>query len=166
MSLTKKFERYIPEEEHYSNVIYLRNVDGDWYKQQANFKNNTLKILYDDDGVITSMHHDVSMLYPEGAYILELDPQTEVDIDIHRVKNGQLFEYQTKNEINALQNEAQKKILLAEAGNIIDTLQDAIDLGLATDEEIEKLKEWKVYRIQLNRIDTSTAPDIEWPVKP
>ncbi|SUC26484.1 Caudovirales tail fibre assembly protein [Providencia rustigianii] len=59
-----------------------------------------------------------------------------------------------------------KKILLAEAGNIIDTLQDAIDLGLATDEEIEKLKEWKVYRIQLNRIDTSTAPDIEWPVKP
>ncbi|MGV2470300.1 tail fiber assembly protein, partial [Bacillus subtilis] len=49
MSLTKKFELYIPEEGHYSNVIYLRNIDGDWYKQQSNFANNSLKVLYDDD---------------------------------------------------------------------------------------------------------------------
>ncbi|ELW5865089.1 tail fiber assembly protein, partial [Escherichia coli] len=25
---------------------------------------------------------------------------------------------------------------------------------------------WKKYRVLLNRVDTSTAPDIEWPVKP
>ncbi|WP_161598542.1 tail fiber assembly protein, partial [Yersinia bercovieri] len=25
---------------------------------------------------------------------------------------------------------------------------------------------WKTYRVLLNRIDTSKAPDIEWPVAP
>ncbi|OKT75363.1 phage tail protein, partial [Escherichia coli] len=26
------------------------------------------------------------------------------------------------------------------------------------------LEAWKKYRVLLNRVDTSTAPDIEWPV--
>ncbi|MEQ5456473.1 tail fiber assembly protein, partial [Escherichia coli] len=25
---------------------------------------------------------------------------------------------------------------------------------------------WKKYRVLLNRVDTSTAPDIEWPTNP
>ncbi|EKS5109754.1 tail fiber assembly protein, partial [Escherichia coli] len=25
---------------------------------------------------------------------------------------------------------------------------------------------WKKYRVLLNRVDTSTAPDIEWPAAP
>ncbi|EOA1639273.1 tail fiber assembly protein, partial [Escherichia coli] len=25
---------------------------------------------------------------------------------------------------------------------------------------------WKKYRVLLNRVDTSTAPDIEWPTSP
>ncbi|EMG9853476.1 tail fiber assembly protein, partial [Escherichia coli] len=28
------------------------------------------------------------------------------------------------------------------------------------------LEAWKKYRVLLNRIDTSTAPDIEWPEIP
>ncbi|WP_265693734.1 tail fiber assembly protein [Providencia rustigianii] len=166
MSLTKKFERYIPNEDHYPNVIYLQNMDGDWYKQQDSFSPETLKILYDDDGIIVSMHHDVSMLYPEGAYILEVEPNTEIDTNIHRVKNGELYMYQTPNEISTLQNERQKKSLLIEAGNIIEPLQDAVDLDIATGEEIKKLKAWKTYRVQLNRVDTSLAADINFPKKP
>lgn len=62
--------------------------------------------------------------------------------------------------------EQQKQLLLAEANNTIVPLQDAVDLDIATNEEIAKLKAWKTYRVYLNRVDTSTAPDIEWPVKP
>ncbi|MBQ0269581.1 tail fiber assembly protein [Providencia huaxiensis] len=62
--------------------------------------------------------------------------------------------------------EQQKQSLLAEANNAIAPLQDAVDLDMATDEEIEKLKAWKKYRVLLNRVDTSTAPDIDWPIKP
>ncbi|ECV9912023.1 tail fiber assembly protein [Salmonella enterica subsp. enterica] len=41
--------------------------------------------------------------------------------------------------------------------------QDAIDLGIATDEEKSQLAEWKKYRVLVNRVDTSN-PD--WPDVP
>lgn len=62
--------------------------------------------------------------------------------------------------------ESKKQSFLAEATDVIAPLQDAVDLDMATDEEYEQLKEWKKYRVLLNRVDTSTAPDIDWPVKP
>lgn len=62
--------------------------------------------------------------------------------------------------------ESKKQSLLVEANNLISPLQDAVDLDMATEEEIALLKEWKKYRVLLNRIDTSLAPDIEWPQKP
>lgn len=62
--------------------------------------------------------------------------------------------------------ELQKQILLSEAAEAIAPLQDAVDLDIATDEEITLLNEWKKYRVLLNRVDTSLAPDIKWPQKP
>lgn len=62
--------------------------------------------------------------------------------------------------------EQTKSSLLAQATMMIDPLQDAVDLDIATDEEIASLKEWKKYRVMVNRVDTSTAPDINWPEKP
>lgn len=44
--------------------------------------------------------------------------------------------------------------------------QDAVDAGIATVEETAALAEWKKYRVLLMRIDTSKAPDIEWPIMP
>ncbi|MBB7113412.1 tail fiber assembly protein, partial [Escherichia coli] len=44
--------------------------------------------------------------------------------------------------------------------------QDAVDLEIATEEETSLLEAWKKYRVLLNRVDTSTAPDIEWPTNP
>lgn len=62
--------------------------------------------------------------------------------------------------------EANKQYLLSEASEAIAPLQDAVDLDMATPEEEALLKSWKKYRVLLNRVDTSTAPDITWPVKP
>jgi len=53
-----------------------------------------------------------------------------------------------------------------EASRIIAPLQDAIDISIATNEEITRLSEWKRYRVELSRIDVSKAPDISWPEKP
>ncbi|HHL1887459.1 TPA: tail fiber assembly protein, partial [Klebsiella pneumoniae] len=39
-------------------------------------------------------------------------------------------------------------------------------LEMATDDEKTRLAAWKKYRVLLNRVDTSTAPDIKWPEKP
>ncbi|EPX8933607.1 tail fiber assembly protein [Morganella morganii] len=62
--------------------------------------------------------------------------------------------------------EARKQYLLSEAAEAIAPLHDAVDLDMATPEEEALLKEWKKYRVLLNRVDTSTAPDIDWPLKP
>ena len=56
-----------------------------------------------------------------------------------------------------------KSDLLAMATIAIAPLQDAIDLGEATDEEITSLKAWKQYRVAVNRVDT-TQPI--WPKQP
>ncbi|MCE9751417.1 tail fiber assembly protein, partial [Escherichia coli] len=37
---------------------------------------------------------------------------------------------------------------------------------LAALPETSLLEAWKKYRVLLNRVDTSTAPDIEWPANP
>lgn len=60
----------------------------------------------------------------------------------------------------------QKQALLIEATNQSTPLQDAVDLGVATDKELMQLNVWKQYRVDLNRVDTSLAPDIDWPEKP
>ncbi|MEA1062774.1 tail fiber assembly protein [Erwinia sp. HR93] len=62
--------------------------------------------------------------------------------------------------------EAKKSSLLAAASAAIAPLQDAVDIEIATDEEIAQLLVWKKYRVLLNRVDTSTAPDIAWPEAP
>jgi len=53
-----------------------------------------------------------------------------------------------------------------EANRTIVPLQDAVDIGIATDAEIARLAEWKRYRVELSRIDNRKAPDITWPVRP
>ncbi|EGA3601717.1 tail fiber assembly protein [Salmonella enterica] len=59
--------------------------------------------------------------------------------------------------------EGNKSRLLQMASGKIAPLQDAVDLGIATDDEKAQLDEWKKYRVLVNRVDTSN-PD--WPEQP
>ncbi|EGI4309893.1 TPA: tail fiber assembly protein, partial [Escherichia coli] len=62
--------------------------------------------------------------------------------------------------------EETKNSLMQAANEHIAPLQDAVDLEIATEEEASLLAAWKKYRVLLNRVDTSVAPDIEWPAVP
>ena len=55
---------------------------------------------------------------------------------------------------------------IQEFSEYIAPLQDAVDLEIATEEERSLLEAWKKYRVLLNRVDTSVAPDIEWLIQP
>ncbi|MFJ3458482.1 tail fiber assembly protein [Scandinavium goeteborgense] len=48
----------------------------------------------------------------------------------------------------------------------IDTLEDAVGLDMATDEEKALLLEWKKYRVLISRIEPADAPDFDWPPLP
>ncbi|WFQ78519.1 tail fiber assembly protein [Xenorhabdus sp. SF857] len=60
----------------------------------------------------------------------------------------------------------EKRGLLRTATEKIAIWQDAIDLDMATDAEKSALTAWRKYRVLLNRVDCSTAPDIHWPEQP
>lgn len=62
--------------------------------------------------------------------------------------------------------DAEKKSLLKQANEAIATLQDAVDLDMATEEEALLLTAWKKYRVLLNRIQPEDAPEIVWPEVP
>ncbi|HIF5761470.1 TPA: tail fiber assembly protein [Raoultella ornithinolytica] len=56
--------------------------------------------------------------------------------------------------------------MMRKANEKIAPLSDAVELGIHTDDEVAQLTEWKKYRVALSRIDTATAPDIDWPEIP
>jgi len=64
------------------------------------------------------------------------------------------------------QAEDKRSRLRAEADTIIQPLQDANDLGIATDDEKGQLIAWKKYRVMLMRVNTEDAENIIWPEKP
>ncbi|EAA4372337.1 tail fiber assembly protein [Salmonella enterica subsp. enterica serovar Halle] len=59
--------------------------------------------------------------------------------------------------------EGTKNRLLQIAAEKIAPLEDAVDLGEATDDEKARLLAWRKYRVQVNRVDTS---DPDWPEQP
>ncbi|EKN6263342.1 phage tail protein [Yersinia enterocolitica] len=56
-----------------------------------------------------------------------------------------------------------KSKLISDASNKIEILKDRVDAG---QDKAAELKLWKSYRIALDDVDASAAPDIEWPVSP
>lgn len=62
--------------------------------------------------------------------------------------------------------EVKKAELLAEAAVEIAPLKDAVDLDIATEDEIRLYSAWRKYRVLLNRVDTSSPHDIQWPEMP
>ncbi|MCA6221903.1 tail fiber assembly protein [Photorhabdus antumapuensis] len=74
--------------------------------------------------------------------------------------------YVTDKEKLIQQAEHEKFQLLIKANNLVAPLQDAVDLGIATEAEKTVLLEWKKYRVMLSKVDISLAPDVEWPEQP
>ncbi|EPW8571517.1 tail fiber assembly protein [Morganella morganii] len=62
--------------------------------------------------------------------------------------------------------ESQKQSLLAEAEQAIVMLDRKVRLGMATDEDKEKLNEWEIYSVKVTDTDTSAGAGTEWPTPP
>ncbi|EMJ9774524.1 tail fiber assembly protein [Morganella morganii] len=62
--------------------------------------------------------------------------------------------------------ESQKQALIAEASEKTELWRTQLMLGIITDEDKSSLKEWMLYVQKVQKADTSTAPDIDLPMKP
>jgi len=59
-----------------------------------------------------------------------------------------------------------KARLLSEAKSTISLWQTGLQLGIISDEDKASLMAWMLYIQALNAVDTTTAPDIDWPPLP
>lgn len=67
----------------------------------------------------------------------------------------------------AIDQANQKKVkLVNQADEKLAVLNYAVSLEMETEEEARLLTLWKKYRVLLERVDTSVAPDIQWPEVP
>ncbi|MBJ2869323.1 tail fiber assembly protein [Salmonella enterica subsp. enterica serovar Derby] len=146
-----------------SGVIWLYSEDGkNWYEQQKNFAEDTLKIAYDQNGVIVNISKDVSTINPTGLSVVELPNITanrRADIYGGWVFDGEkvIKRVYTSEELRQ-QAEVKKLKLLEEAEVVIKPLSRAVKMGIATDEERKRLEAWELYSVMVNRVDAA-SPD-------
>lgn len=158
--------RYYPDEMPYGeNVQYFVSEDGKDFYESLELFTKKYKLCVDSEKKVASVSADVSRLYPAGFTVVEVDDLPD-DFDIFK---GWIF---TADKViplpidNVANAEREKQRLMSTAVNAIAILQDAVNLEMATQEEAELLLAWRKYRVLLNRVDASAAPDIEWPDLP
>ncbi|EAP4696057.1 tail fiber assembly protein, partial [Salmonella enterica] len=140
----------------------------DFYNSIDTFKLKYKLCIHPDTKVIHSVSENISTLYPAGFDIVESDslPYDDIISGKYQFVDNKIIP-RTYNEVELTQiTNAEKSKKLKLANEKIRPLQDAVDLGIATDEEIQKLGAWKRYRVEINRIDTSNLLDISWPLPP
>ncbi|CTV67373.1 tail fiber assembly protein [Salmonella enterica] len=151
-----------------AGVVWLYTEDGkNWYEEQKNFQPDTIKIAYDKNNVIVTVSKDVSTINPEGLSVVEV---SDITANRRADNNGNWMfldgkvvkrEY-TKQELQQ-QAELQKAALLSEAESVIQPLERAVRLNMATNEERARLESWERYSVLVSRVDTANP---EWPQKP
>ncbi|MDX7422006.1 tail fiber assembly protein [Providencia rettgeri] len=139
------------------NVAILRSEDDKSWIHVADYRGKT---AYSTE---TRQPIEIDFIGDLPDTLTLLEPKTEFDM-----WNGKKWVTDTDAQKAMLveQAEQEKTQRLEEAEQNILMLERKVRLGMATAEEIELLKQWEIYSVKVSDIDTSTAPDIEWPVKP
>ncbi|EES5979521.1 tail fiber assembly protein [Escherichia coli] len=150
------------------DVIWLWSEDGkNWYEELKNFQEDTIKILYDENNIIVAITKDASTLNPEGYSVVEIPDITANrradDSGKWMFKDGAVVKRIYTADEQQQQAESQKAALLSEAESVIQPLERAVRLNMATDEERARLESWERYSVLVSRVDTANP---EWPQKP
>lgn len=145
-----------PEIPTKSGIAIIRSEDEKSWLHVADYRGTT---AYDTK---TRQQIEIDFIGDLPTTLTLLEPKTEFD-----KWNGKKWVTDTEAQKAAFvaQAEQEKALRLEEANATITYLQDAIEVGLNDDDYKAKLTAWKTYRVLLNRVDTSLAPDINWPIK-
>ena len=150
------------------DVIWLWSEDGkNWYEEVSNFQEDTIKIVYDENNIIVGITRDASTLNPEGFSVVEVPDITSNrradDSGKWMFKDGAVIKRIYTADEQQQQTESQKAALLSEAESVIQPLERAVRLNMATDEEHSRLGAWERYSVLVSRVDPANP---EWPKMP
>lgn len=152
------------------NVIWLWSEDGkNWYEEQKNFQEDTIKLAYTADGIIVAIDKDVSTINPEGLSVVEVPDITanrRADISGNWMfKDGAVIKRVYTEEEQRLQAENQKQKLLQQAREKTQFWQTQLTLGIISDSDRQQLMNWMRYVQQVEATDTSALP-VTFPEQP
>lgn len=165
-------------------AYFLESDDGqDWYECQSLFSDDTVKIMYDHEGVIWGVvnkpvpqrgnTYSVSMLWPVNMSVAEIDaadcPDDCRGDGSWLYRDGKVLpvpvDYQAKAETT-------RQKLLNDAGNAIKDWRTELTLEIISDENKATLIMWMNYINVLKSLDLTGVSDeatftaIRWPALP
>lgn len=151
------------------DILYARDKNGrDWYACQADFSPDTLKVMYDENGIIVCISKDVTAIFPPGFSVAEVaisETPPEACNDMTWVyRDGRVIKrtYSSAEKRKMLQGEKERRI--ARVNHVTQTLNSKLLLGMATDEEKAKLRVWMDYVNEIEKIsDDTDIEKIVWP---
>ncbi|HBM9294593.1 TPA: tail fiber assembly protein [Citrobacter freundii] len=173
MQHLKNLKIYTPDDEYslflmkeHSAEFFISEDGRDWYESQASFSPDTLKVAYDEAGIIRSISRDVSSIYPRDLSVVEF-PATKANL---RVTLGDYWFYKD-GKLQQIRDyladaETERNSRMSEATARINWLEDAQKDGDISADEEQELTELRAYRTALRRLDLSAAPKINWPDAP
>ncbi len=166
---TKKMIKYVPDSQVIKNVLYLKDADGlDWYESidSGMWAEDSIKIAYDDNGVIRHVDDDVSKIWPIDLSVVEVAAK-DAPAGLNHL-GGWLWDGKKISAAvidNAAENEVKKSGLMAKANLQISIYQNLVNLNLASTLEKEALAAWIIYKANLSAVKAS-AKKITWPEVP
>ncbi|HAW2024813.1 TPA: tail fiber assembly protein [Escherichia coli] len=153
-----------------SGVVWLWSEDGkNWYEEQKNFQEDTIKLAYTAEGIIVAIDKDVSAINPEGLSVVELPDITanrRADISGNWMfKDGAVIKRTYTEEEQRQQAENEKQSLLQLVRDKTQLWDSQLRLGIISDENKQKLTEWMLFAQKVESTDTSSLP-VTFPEQP
>lgn len=164
-----------------STPVFLMSDDGlDWYESHKLFADDTVKIMYDSEGVIRSLVdapvsqrgniYAVSMFYPLGMSVAEIAVEDYPEgccIDGSWKFDGTII-YQDMNVINGNYlriNTSRRNVLATKAATAIVMMNASSAIGNPRADDVGNIVLAQQYLDALRDVDLN-ASSPEWPEKP
>ncbi|MDU4129513.1 MULTISPECIES: tail fiber assembly protein [Pantoea] len=173
MLILKKLTPYIPEHRDLimPGAFFLQTEDGlDWYYHLTRFDTDTIKVAFDESGVVRFIESDASRIWPENLSVVELSAEcvpSEANISGGwSFLNGKVIPRVYSAIELTVKAEAEREELIAIARQTMNEWQNDLLLDEISDEDRASLKKWNTYVKALKAMDLSTTENLSWPAVP
>lgn len=183
MKITGFFKPYEPVEESLikdaktikdttgMDIVFLRDSNGElWHEAQYLFGNKTLKIAFDENGVIIMFADDATFLNPVNCAVAEVSKKSvPAGLDVSQewvFLDGKIRARTYSDEENRVKAEAERKEIIERGMSKIAVIQLKLQAGRKiTDSETTLLNATLDYIDAIQAFDISTYP-VKWPEVP
>lgn len=183
MKITGLFKPYEPVEENLiqdaktikdntgMDIVFLRDSNGElWHEAQYLFGSKTLKIAFDENGVIIMFAEDATFLNPVNCAVAEVSKKSvPAGLDVSQqwvFHDGKIRARTYTDEEKHLKAEVERKEIIERAMNKIAVVQLKLQAGRKiSDSETTVLNATLDYIDEVQAFNISSYP-VQWPEAP